>query len=109
MSRSSKEKPMKPASACEATRADTPDQARSNAEALTRRVLHALECVTWPAHPPTLIESAERRGAPQDVIDALRRLPDEAFGSYPEVSALIVAAQLSAHDATVQRGAATQG
>ncbi|MCP3705556.1 DUF2795 domain-containing protein [Paraburkholderia sp. CNPSo 3274] len=100
---------MKPASACDATGADNPDQARSNAEVLTGRVLHALECVTWPAHPATLIESAERSGAPRDVIDALRRLPDEAFGSFPEVSALIVAAQLSARDSTAQRGPATQG
>ena len=87
---------MKPASACAAIRTDTADQARSNAEALAGRVLHTLECVTWPAHPATLIESAERSGAPRDVIDALRGLPDEAFGSFSEVSALIVAAQLSA-------------
>ncbi|WP_035512521.1 DUF2795 domain-containing protein [Paraburkholderia nodosa] len=100
---------MKPASACETTRADTPDQARSNAEALSERVLHALERVTWPAHPATLIESAERSGAPRDVIDALRHLPDEAFGSFPEVSALIVAAQLGAHDSAAQRGTATPG
>ena len=89
---------MKPASACAATRASTADQARPNAEALAARVLHTLECVTWPAHPATLIESAERSGAPRDVIKALRGLPDEAFGSFSEVSALIVAAQLSARD-----------
>ncbi|MBB2929103.1 DUF2795 domain-containing protein [Paraburkholderia silvatlantica] len=100
---------MKPGSACEATRADTPDAARSNAAALSGRVLHALERVTWPAHPATLIESAERSGAPRDVIDALRRLPDEAFGSFPEVSALIVAAQLGVCGSTAQRGSATQG
>ncbi|MEX3948845.1 DUF2795 domain-containing protein [Paraburkholderia sp. EG287B] len=100
---------MKPASACEAARSDTPDEARSNAEALSDRVLHALERVTWPAHPATLIETAERSGAPRDVTDALRRLPDEAFGSFAEVSALIVAAQLGARGSTVQRGAATQG
>ncbi|MCP3724192.1 DUF2795 domain-containing protein [Paraburkholderia sp. CNPSo 3272] len=100
---------MKPASACEATRADTPDEARSSAEALSDRVLHALERVTWPAHPATLIENAERSGAPRDVIDALRRLPDEAFGSFPEVSALIVAAQLAARGPNAQGGAAKQG
>ena len=100
---------MKPASARDATRVDTPDQARSNAEALTGRVLHALECVTWPAHPATLIESAEHSGAPRDVIEALRQLPDEAFGSFSEVSALIVAAQLRAREATAQRGATPQG
>ncbi|WP_322030370.1 DUF2795 domain-containing protein [Paraburkholderia sp. J76] len=87
---------MKPASACEATRTATLAQTRGNAEALSERVLHALECVTWPAHPATLIENAERRAAAPDVIEALRELPDEAFGSFPEVSALIVAAQLRA-------------
>ncbi|HKT90587.1 MAG TPA: DUF2795 domain-containing protein [Paraburkholderia sp.] len=100
---------MKPAPACAEIRADTPDEARSNAEALTGRVLHALECVTWPAHPATLIESAERSGAPRDVIEALRQLPDEAFGSFSEVSALIVAAQLRAREATAHRGAPPQG
>ena len=96
---------MKPAFAHEAP----PDQVRANAEALTERVLRALECVTWPAHPATLIESAEHSGAQRDVIDALRLLPDEAFGSFPEVSALIVAAQLSEHESSAQGGAATQG
>lgn len=100
---------MMPASARDATRADTAGEARSNAEALTGRVLHALECVTWPAHPATLIESAESRGAPHDVVDALRQLPDEAFGSFPEVAALIVAAQLRAHESAAQPGAAPQG
>ncbi|WP_321909442.1 MULTISPECIES: DUF2795 domain-containing protein [unclassified Paraburkholderia] len=93
---------MKPASACEATRADTLGEARSNAKALTGRALHALECVTWPAHPATLIESAESRGAPRDVIEALRQLPDEAFGSFPEVAASIVAAQLRLRESAAQ-------
>ncbi|QGZ57403.1 DUF2795 domain-containing protein [Paraburkholderia acidiphila] len=100
---------MKPASVCEAPRADAPGQARSNAEALTGRVLHALERVTWPAHPATLIESATNRGAAHDVIEALRHLPDEAFGSFSEVSALIVAAQLRARESAAQRGVSTQG
>lgn len=100
---------MKPASAYAATRADTPDQARSNAEALTGRVLRALECVTWPAHPATLIESAERSGAPRDVVEALHQLPDEAFGSFAEVSALIVAGQMRARESTAHPGAAPQG
>jgi hypothetical protein len=106
---------MKPAPACDATRPDIHDQAhdnshdkaRADAEALTDRVLHALARVNWPAHPGTLIESAEQSGAQHDVIDALRQLPDEAFGSFPEVSASIVATQLRAHDAT-RRGAATR-
>jgi hypothetical protein len=97
---------MKPAPMRDATRTDIhgdahdsdQDLARANAEALSDRVLHALERVNWPAHPGTLIESAEQSGAQRDVIDALRQLPDEAFGSFPEVSALIIAAQLGIHD-----------
>lgn len=99
---------MKPASACEATRTATPAQTRGNAEALSERVLHALERTTWPAHPATLIENAEGSGAPPDVIEALRRLPDEAFGSFPEVSALIVAAQLRACEPSAQPREAPQ-
>lgn len=60
---------------------------------LTRRVLHAVEHVTWPAHPGTLIDSARRSGAPPDVLDALRALPDEAFGSFQEVSASLAMTQ----------------
>lgn len=86
---------MKPAPACDTTAAAN----RADLRALTLRVLHALERVNWPAHPATLIESAEHSGAPSDVVQALRQLPDEAFGSFAEVSASIVAAQLRAHDA----------
>jgi hypothetical protein len=106
---------MKPAPAYDAPQPDiqhasnntTLDRAHAEAEALTDRVLHALARVTWPAHPGTLIENAEQSGAARDVIDALRELPDEAFGSFPEVSASIVAAQLRSHE-NVQRGAATR-
>jgi hypothetical protein len=97
-----KETPMKPAPACDTTQPDiqneSPDQARAAAEALTDRVLHALERVTWPAHPDTLVESAEENGAPPDVIEALRNLPEEAYGNFAEVSALIVAARLSSRE-----------
>jgi hypothetical protein len=74
------------------------DKARAEAEALTDRVLHALERVTWPAHPDTLIENAQQSGAAPDVIEALRDLPDEAYGNFAEVSALIVAARLSTRE-----------
>jgi hypothetical protein len=100
--------PMKPAP--DATQPDiqneSPDKARAEAEALSDRVLRALARVTWPAHPDTLIENAEQSGAPPDVIEALRDLPDEAYGNFAEVSALIVAAQLSTRE-DFQRGAAT--
>ena len=89
---------MKPAPASDAMQAETPDQARAKADALTERVLHALQRVNWPAHPDTLIESAESSGASRDVIESVRQLPDEAFGSFPEVSASIIAAQLRAHE-----------
>jgi hypothetical protein len=106
---------MKSAPARDATQPDvrgesdntTLDRAHAEAEALTDRVLHALERVTWPAHPDTLIENAEQSGAQGDVIAALRNLPDEAYGSFPEVSASIIAAQLRSHE-TVQRGAAAR-
>ncbi|CAM2156931.1 DUF2795 domain-containing protein [Paraburkholderia tropica] len=65
-----------------------PDVAR---EALILRVERALDAVTFPAHPGTLLDCAEHSGARADVIDALRALPDEAFGSFSEVSASIVA------------------
>jgi len=88
---------MKPAPTSGAMQAEPSDQARADAEALTERVRHTLERVNRPAHPGTLIEIAERSGASRDVIDSLRRLPDEAFGSLDEVSASIIAAQLRAH------------
>ncbi|CAG9203430.1 conserved hypothetical protein [Paraburkholderia tropica] len=69
--------------------ASIPDVAR---EALILRVERAVDTVTFPAHPGTLIECAERAGARADVLAALRELPDEAFGSFSEVSASIVAA-----------------
>lgn len=78
---------------------------RNVANALADRVQMALERVTWPAHPATLIEHAEQAGAAREVIDALRGLPDEAYGSFPEVSASIVAAQMSA----LQNGPKTDG
>ncbi|MBN3853561.1 DUF2795 domain-containing protein [Paraburkholderia sp. Ac-20340] len=65
-----------------------PDNPR---EALVERVQRAVDGVSYPAHPPTLIEAAGQQHADIDVMDALRRLPDEAFGSFPEVSASIVA------------------
>ncbi|MBN3809277.1 DUF2795 domain-containing protein [Paraburkholderia sp. Ac-20347] len=68
--------------------ASIPDVAR---EALILRVERALDAATFPAHPGTLVDCAERAGARADVIDALRALPDEAFGSFSEVSASIVA------------------
>lgn len=110
---------MKPTPACETTQASTrgntidtvqdqvQDKVRADAEALTERVLHALERVTWPAHPATLIQNAEDSGATSDVIDALRDLPDEAFGSFPEVSASIIAARLRAGGAAGNGNCAT--
>ncbi|QGZ63531.1 DUF2795 domain-containing protein [Paraburkholderia acidisoli] len=70
---------------------------RDIANALADRVQSALDGVTWPAHPATLLECAAGYGAGRDVMDALRGLPDEAYGSFPEVSASIVATQMRAH------------
>ncbi|WP_322041846.1 DUF2795 domain-containing protein [Paraburkholderia sp. J67] len=72
-----------------------PDNPR---EALLDRVQRAVDAVSYPAHPPTLIDAAEQAGAAADVLEALRRLPDEAFGSFAEVSASIVAG----HDTSAQ-------
>jgi hypothetical protein len=58
---------------------------------LVQRIESAVSDVSYPAHPPTLIESAERSGASRDVIEALHGLPDEAYGSFPEVAASIAA------------------
>jgi hypothetical protein len=58
-----------------------------------QRIETALEGVSYPAHPPVLIETAERSGAARDVVDALRVLPDEAFGSFSEVAASIEGAR----------------
>lgn len=58
-----------------------------------RRIESAVESVSYPAHPPILIESAECSGAARDVVDALRALPDEAFGSFSEVVASIEGAR----------------
>lgn len=84
----------------------TPVESRATANALADRVQLALERVTWPAHPATLIECAEHAAAAPDVIEALRNLPDEAFGSFPEVSASIVATHMSKNSTPEQRNAA---
>ncbi|WP_042337404.1 DUF2795 domain-containing protein [Paraburkholderia ferrariae] len=60
---------------------------------LDSRIESAVAHVSYPAHPPVLIESAEHNGAAADVIAALRLLPDEAYGSFPEVAASITAAR----------------
>ncbi|WP_321846471.1 DUF2795 domain-containing protein [Paraburkholderia bannensis] len=60
-------------------------------DALVERVQRAVNDVSYPAHPRTLIEAARQAHASPDVLDALNRLPDEAFGGFAEVSASIVA------------------
>jgi hypothetical protein len=60
------------------------------------RIAAALADVSYPAHRPILIETAEHSGAARDVVDALRTLPDEAFGSFSEVAASIAAARAPA-------------
>jgi hypothetical protein len=62
---------------------------------LAARVRNALNDVAYPAHPRTLIECAIQEGAPKDVLDMLRALPDESFGGFDEVWALIVAMRAS--------------
>lgn len=73
----------------------SPTQSRAHANALADRVQLALRLVTWPAHPRTLIDCAQQSNAGSEVIEALRGLPDEAFGSFSEVSASIAASQMS--------------
>jgi hypothetical protein len=60
------------------------------------RIAAALADVSYPAHRTILIETAEHSGATRDVVDALRTLPDEAFGSFSEVAASIAAARAPA-------------
>lgn len=60
-------------------------------DALKQRVLNAIETVSWPARRDTLVDSAREHHASGDVVDALRALPDESFGSFSEVSASIAA------------------
>lgn len=60
-------------------------------DALKQRVLEALETVSYPARRDTLVASAREHGAAGDVIDALGALPDESYGSFSEVAALIAA------------------
>ncbi|POR54842.1 uncharacterized protein DUF2795 [Paraburkholderia eburnea] len=60
-------------------------------DALIDRVQRAVNDVSYPAHPGTLIDAATQEHADPEVLEALRRLPDEAFGNFSEVSALIVA------------------
>lgn len=79
--------------------------AEGNAEArrtFDQRLESAINGVSYPAHPPTLIESAEHNGADPDVLDALHQLPDEAFGSFPEVAASVVAARKIASTSSVK-------
>jgi hypothetical protein len=67
------------------------DSATQPRDVLVERIQRAVNDVSYPAHPRTLIEAAEQARAEPDVLEALRDLPDEAFGSFPEVSASIVA------------------
>ncbi|HEY1611324.1 MAG TPA: DUF2795 domain-containing protein [Paraburkholderia sp.] len=60
-------------------------------DALKQRVLDAIATVSYPARADTLVDSAREHGAAGDVIDALRALPDESYGSFSEVAALIAA------------------
>jgi hypothetical protein len=58
-------------------------------DALKQRVLNAIETVSYPARRDTLVDSAREHRAAGDVVDALRALPDESYGSFSEVSASI--------------------
>lgn len=60
-------------------------------DALKDRVRHAIATVSYPARRDTLVDSAQEHSAAADVVDALRALPDESFGSFSEVSASIAA------------------
>ena len=60
-------------------------------DALKQRVQQAINDVSYPARRDTLIDRAREHDAPADVVDALRTLPDESFGSFNEVSASIAA------------------
>lgn len=60
-------------------------------DALKQRVLNAIETVSYPARRDTLVDSAREHRAAGDVVDALRALPDESYGSFSEVSASIAA------------------
>jgi len=60
-------------------------------DALKQRVLDAIATVSYPARRDTLVDSAREHQAAGDVVDALRALPDESYGSFSEVSALIAA------------------
>jgi len=69
----------------------TPSPADEQADALKQRVLDAIATVSYPARRDTLVDSAREHRAADDVVDALRALPDESFGSFSEVSASIAA------------------
>lgn len=73
------------------TRAQNRPLTDGQLEALKQRVLDAIETVSWPARRDTLVDSAREHRAAADVVDALRALPDESFGSFSEVSASFAA------------------
>lgn len=60
-------------------------------EALKAGARDALATVSYPARRDTLVDSAREHHARADVVDALRALPDESYGSFSEVSASIAA------------------
>jgi len=49
----------------------------------------ALHGVTFPASPTDLIRTAVDNGAPDDVVDALRSLPDRPFAGPDQVGMAI--------------------
>lgn len=44
-----------------------------------------LHDVTYPADKQTLVEQAEKNGAPREVLDIVRQLKDESYGGPQEV------------------------
>ena len=73
------------------SRSTPPTEAQRSA--LKQRVLDAVSTVSYPARRNTLVDSARERRARRDVIDALSALPDESYGSFSEVAALVAAIQ----------------
>lgn len=67
-----------------------PSRTDQQLDILKQCVRDATLAVSYPARRDTLVDSAREHHASAEVVDALRALPDESFGSFAEVSASIV-------------------
>ncbi|HEX6937959.1 MAG TPA: DUF2795 domain-containing protein [Longimicrobiales bacterium] len=67
------------------SREDARDDRADVAHYPPNKIQHSLKGISYPADKEDLLETAERNGAPQIVMEVLRRLPDREYGGPQDV------------------------